>query len=277
MTKRIYHITILLSIAFAGIFAQENIVADTNLGCDTLEVFFSLDGASAPEDYSSVIWNFGDGTSASNVLEVSHTYTRPGIFTVRCVLNGARVIERLDFISVGQTPYADFIYRDTSATETEFNYYFEPAYFEPNAGVTLDYTWRFPDGSEVYEREAEYAFEAENMYEIFLHIEDNLGCADSITKMIPVAKQLLIPNVFSPNGDQVNDYFEVTTPGDYTYSFRIFTRSGMQVYYSDSPVIRWDGRTTGGREVPEGVYFYIIESNDTPVETSLSGFMHLFR
>ncbi|MCA1747917.1 MAG: gliding motility-associated C-terminal domain-containing protein, partial [Bacteroidales bacterium] len=176
-----------------------------------------------------------------------------------------------------EQPYADFVFSDISGSDTEFLYRFEPVYYMPEEGNALDYTWRFPDGSEQYDSIAEYVFLEEAIYEVFLLLEDTVGCADSITKKIPVSKQLMLPNVFSPNGDEINDHFEVTTPGDYLYTFRVFTRNGLLVYASESPLISWDGRITGGREAPEGVYYFTIESADTPVETSQSGFLHLFR
>jgi large repetitive protein len=179
--------------------------------------------------------------------------------------------------SLSEQPYADFVFSDISGSDTEFLYRFETAYYTPAEGVTIDYTWRFPDGTEQYDSIAEYAFLEEAIYEVFLLLEDAAGCADSITKKVPVSKQLMLPNVFSPNGDEVNDYFEVTTPGDYIYSFRVFTRNGLLIYASESPLIRWDGRIIGGREAPEGVYYFTIKSTDTPVETSQSGFLHLFR
>ena len=50
---------------------------------------------------------------------------------------------------------------------------------------------------------------------------------------------LQIPNVFSPNGDQVNDFFEVTTDGTTVYEFSVFTRSGTRIYHSYSPIKRF--------------------------------------
>jgi gliding motility-associated-like protein len=88
---------------------------------------------------------------------------------------------------------------------------------------------------------------------------------------------LQIPNVFSPNGDQVNDYFEVSTDGVTVYEFSVFTRSGIRIYHSLSPRIFWDGKSVGGKELKEGTYYYIIEEQGgaNPFETA--GFMYLFR
>jgi len=89
--------------------------------------------------------------------------------------------------------------------------------------------------------------------------------------------QLEVPNVFTPNGDQVNDFFEVTTDGTTVYEFSVFTRTGTRIYHSLSPRIFWDGNSLDGKELEEGIYYYVIEEEggSNPFETA--GFMHLFR
>jgi gliding motility-associated-like protein len=89
--------------------------------------------------------------------------------------------------------------------------------------------------------------------------------------------ELSIPNVFSPNGDGQNDYIDVETDGITVYEFTVFTRSGSRVYHSLSPRIFWDGNSIGGKELSEGVYYYVVEEqgDDEPYEKA--GFIHLFR
>lgn len=89
--------------------------------------------------------------------------------------------------------------------------------------------------------------------------------------------ELDVPNVFTPNGDQVNDYFEVKTDGSTIYEFSIFTRIGTRIYYSLSPRIFWDGKSAGGTELPEGVYYYVIEDTGDGNPYESAGFIHLFR
>jgi gliding motility-associated-like protein len=86
-----------------------------------------------------------------------------------------------------------------------------------------------------------------------------------------------IPNFFTPNGDGVNDYFEVDTPVGKTYEFIVFTRTGTRVYVSDSPRVFWDGRTPGGEEVHAGVYYYVIRLSENKSLKGLSGFIYLYR
>lgn len=88
---------------------------------------------------------------------------------------------------------------------------------------------------------------------------------------------LNIPNVFTPNGDGTNDYFEVTTDGTTVYEFSVFSRTGIRIYHTRSPRIFWDGNSLDGAELKDGIYYYVIEEEGgiTPFETA--GFMYLFR
>lgn len=92
-----------------------------------------------------------------------------------------------------------------------------------------------------------------------------------------VGDELEVPNVFTPNGDQVNDYFEVTTDGTTVYEFSVFTRTGTRIFHSLSPQIFWDGNSLDGIELKEGVYYYVIEEEGGSNPFEKAGFMHLFR
>ena len=92
-----------------------------------------------------------------------------------------------------------------------------------------------------------------------------------------VDSELDVPNVFTPNGDEVNDYFEVTTDGTTVYDFTIFNRTGTRIYHSFSPSIFWDGKSIGGKDLPEGIYYYVIEEEGGSEPFKSAGFMHLYR
>ena len=79
-----------------------------------------------------------------------------------------------------------------------------------------------------------------------------------VVLMVSPADECLIPNVFTPNGDGVNDAFEI--PCLYALEnsrLSVFNRWGDQVYYSDQYQNQWDG-THQGEFLPDGTYFYIL-------------------
>ncbi len=88
---------------------------------------------------------------------------------------------------------------------------------------------------------------------------------------------LNIPNVFSPNGDQVNDFFDVDTDGTTVYEFTIFTRSGSRIYHTLSPRLYWDGNSLDGKKLKEGIYYYVIEEQGGSTPFNKAGFMYLYR
>jgi gliding motility-associated-like protein len=90
------------------------------------------------------------------------------------------------------------------------------------------------------------------------------GCIDTAYKVVKVdiPSKLEIPNVFTPNGDGVNDIFFLKVSNLTEVSALIFDRWGNKVYdvVSSSGNIGWDGKSLNGKECPPGTYFYVIKA-----------------
>jgi hypothetical protein len=91
----------------------------------------------------------------------------------------------------------------------------------------------------------------------------------------------VLPNVFTPNGDGINDTFTPlystnnSIPGFdnsncprfvLSVNFKVFDRSGKEVYdfgteREKSVLLNWNGKTSLGRELPAGIYYYYAEVN----------------
>ena len=67
--------------------------------------------------------------------------------------------------------------------------------------------------------------------------------------------KLKIPNVFTPNGDGINDNFTVKGVGIQVYSAIIYNRWGLKVYESTDITKSWDGKN-----VEDGTYYYLIKA-----------------
>jgi gliding motility-associated-like protein len=88
-----------------------------------------------------------------------------------------------------------------------------------------------------------------------------------------------IPNVFTPNGDDINDRLVAKTSGLVEkIDFRLFNRNGLLIFRTEEPRIEWDG-TYKGKIVSPGVYFYecdVSERRISGIELfHLSGFVHV--
>jgi gliding motility-associated-like protein len=80
-----------------------------------------------------------------------------------------------------------------------------------------------------------------------------------------------IPNVFTPNGDGVNDFVPFPNFGNSTHKIVLLNRWGNLIYESDYLNASWDGKDATGKECMEGTYFYRINN------TNISGFIQLMR
>jgi gliding motility-associated-like protein len=69
---------------------------------------------------------------------------------------------------------------------------------------------------------------------------------------------LIIPNVFTPNGDGVNDVLLITAKGLETVNAEIFNRWGQKIYEWNTLNGGWDGFTASGLTAPEGTYYIIL-------------------
>ena len=88
-----------------------------------------------------------------------------------------------------------------------------------------------------------------------------------------------IPNVFTPNGDDFNDWLVAKTSALVEkVEFRLFNRAGVLVFSTTEPKLNWDG-TYKGKVVPAGVYYYdceVFERRITGLEQfHLNGFVHV--
>jgi gliding motility-associated-like protein len=101
-------------------------------------------------------------------------------------------------------------------------------------------------------------------YTLKLVCENAEGCEaiDQIQfNVIDNKVEINIPNVFTPNNDGINDFFNLDIKGIKTISGLIMNRWGKQVYAWDDLSSYWDG-TVNGQKAIDGVYFYIIETID---------------
>lgn len=88
-----------------------------------------------------------------------------------------------------------------------------------------------------------------------------------------------IPNVFTPNGDNINDKLLAKTSGLVEkIDFKLFNRDGLLLFRTADPRINWDG-TYKGKIVSPGVYFYqcdVYENRISGLELfHLTGFVHV--
>lgn len=94
-----------------------------------------------------------------------------------------------------------------------------------------------------------------------LTVTDSRGCVASDTVLVKVAPVIHINNTFTPNGDGINDYWDIIGLIAYQEAtVDIFDRWGQKIFHSLGYPKPWDG-TYNGKPVPVGVYYYVINTH----------------
>ena len=227
--------------------------------------------------------------NADRILDPNITYQPPYINT-RYFLTatdgfGMKASDDVLYESIQVKADFDFMFFDKDDSKT----YIEAP--EPNeGGAPLDvkftnrsingsrFEWIFSDtvrsgffsnevSTDLY-YEPEFTYEIPDDYFPALISISAQGCTDSfsIEQPITVLPSLLeIPNVFSPDGDDINRYFKVKHRSIREFSIVIMNRWGRVVYRADVRDLYdwegWDGTVLNtNNPAPPGAYFYVIEA-----------------
>jgi gliding motility-associated-like protein len=109
-------------------------------------------------------------------------------------------------------------------------------------------------------------------------VSNKSTCSDTACVDVYVPLNLLIPNVFSPNGDGINDVFTITANGYRNIQVVIFDRWGIKVADWTGIAGGWNGQTTSGKDAPASTYYFIatITKEDGTIE-KVPGDVYLLR
>lgn len=194
----------------------------------------------------TVNWNSGITTGTITVIENSPSgacsSAPSGIFTINFIPSP---IAGFDTISNG--PLNQIV-----------------AFIDSSQGAT-SWQWTFGNGNTSTLQNPTQNFSQAGEYEIIQVVQNSFGCTDTARITLRIEEGILIPNVFSPNGDGINDWFYIPNTGMKEFSIEIFNRWGTKLWETTAPEIRWDGRTTAGVQCPDGTYYFILKAE------SLSG------
>ncbi len=136
------------------------------------------------------------------------------------------------------------------------------------------YYWNFGNGtsSNSDDPTMHVTYEDPGNYTILLEA-GNGYCTDTFSVMVQVIPwpdaEFHIPNVFTPNGDNINDQFFIDLKFAKSMTVQIYSRWGNLMTELDGMDARWDGMTKDGTEADEGVYFFkyvIVDLKDQEIE-----------
>lgn len=272
---------------FAGVYTASLFIED-EYGCQsniTYDDFLTINGPSGEfswqpvnslcdpnylfevvfiNNVSQIEWFPGNSTSFNSISGGEYIFPAAGVYAPYVIItdaNNCAVTYYLDTITV----FFGNLVASFYATPTELNWGVPVLIVNESSGGIggiVNNNWTI--GSNNFNNQsAQYNYltdESGNII-ITLVVTDSLGCVDSASISIIVTTDLEYPNVFTPNGDGVNDFFVFVANAYKEYEVVILNRWGNEV--SKTYVINdnylWDGKTQNGDMASEGVYFYHVK------------------
>ena len=208
---------------------------------------------------SSLINNSWSTTETTPTIVVS----QPGVYTLT-INGGCNTAE--DSIEI----FLEEISVELSAPQTSGE---APFSFVANGTSTNadSCAWFLNNEAFNYTAGQEYVFVNAGIYKLLYSCANDAGCQakDSVEITVISNKvELIVPDVFTPNGDGVNDLFSFKISGIKQINGTIYSRWGQKVYSWEGLQPDWDG-TIQGKKATEGVYFYVIsgiKTNDEAID-----------
>ena len=199
-------------------------------------------------------WNFGDGTS-STTQNPTKRYNSPGIYTIQLtVVNAVGCISDIftDQVTVFLQPVIDagpsFVVPQGTIVQLR------PTV---NDSVVVSFTWSPPINLS-NPNTLKPLVNAVSDQTYILTANGPSGCTATDQVSVKILKLVKPPNVFSPNGDGINDKWMIQNLSDYPGAYvEIFNRYGQKVFYSSGYNDPWDGKLNG-TPLPVATYYYVI-------------------
>ncbi len=215
-----------------------------------------------------------------DTLAIGDTYTAsPGNFTTNYLIyaadttGGCPTISDTVTVTVTQSLAAEFSFSPLITT------IFEPTFdfTDLTMPAAITWAWDFGDSTSANIQNPSHTYSDTGSFEVKLVVWDADGCVDSITHIVIVkgVYTLFAPNTFTPNDDNINDYFLPIGLGivGENFTMLIYNRWGDMIYrtsgiYGDydtmAPLIGWNGIANyGNKPAQEDVYIWVIETAET--------------
>lgn len=228
--------------------------------------------ANATGGTGNITYSWNPGGQTNNSISVTPTVTTTYTVTATDANGCTRTLAVT--VTVNPKPTAAFTATPPSGTaplSVTFN--------NTSTGGTT-YSWTFGDGGNSTSQNTSHTYISNGTYTVKLVVTSSNGCKDSVTFTI-VAEELsslIVPNVFSPNGDAYNDLFTIQSTGLKDLYVEIYDRWGLKMSSFNTVSGGWDGKSASGKDAPEGTYYYILKAHGfDEKEYNLTGYLMLLR
>ena len=204
------------------------------------------------------LWQTSNGLSSTSATP-NFVFTNPGTYTIRQYIfnnNSCNLVDSaVRTITVVNPPTAGFTFSPNPSQENT------PTRFTSTASAdVVRWFWDFGDGDTSSQRNPLHQYTSAGSFNVCQVVTNSQGCTDTLC--IPVESIINIvndlPSAFTPNGDGVNDIFQVRGFGITKMTLRVYNRQGLMVFESRSQNIGWDG-TYKGVPQPMDAYAWTLD------------------
>jgi gliding motility-associated-like protein len=239
------------------------VVTLTPLGTSAICLGESLQLASSGA--SSFVWSNGQ-TGSSIIVSFEGTYWVAA--SNACGNDTAFIFVDVDSVTAFYT-----------ASTTFGQYPLEVDFMNNSSESAVQFQWEYGDGNVSGTVQGSNTYQSPGTYTAILTATNANGCTDRYETTIIVqgdASFIAMPNIFSPNGDGINDEFAVIGESIEKFNCKIYDRWGIMMVELTSINGKWDGRTTSGNIASDGTYFYVLKADGTDEKKyELKGFVEL--
>lgn len=230
----------------------------------------------------SVSWNLGNGIWQQDSISFSYFYPNTGTYFPSVTLYdtaGCQILYLLEPLTASVSGLDAQI--SASPVYANINQVIELTDASTSLNPLSTWTWIFPDSSKLYFQSTDQSiiFSTGGPQQIALAITDNLGCIDTAFITVYVSDpDIWVPNVFTPNGDGINDIVTLPYPSFKSYDIQILNRWGNLVFElnNQTGIAVWDGYDINGELHTDGVFFYRLRGEMLGgTQIDKHGFIHL--
>ncbi len=261
---------------------RDTVVARFALDFDSCSNDFEVTFQNFGQPFYTYSWDFGDGQT-STLMNPTHLYSEADSYEITLVAENP-FCERKDSL-IQKVSFVERI------SDADFTVEYDPC--RPDEGATFEakgtgfqlYEWDVGSAGTARGRQVTHPFSEAGIFPVRLTLTDTL-CSrflqkDTVVEFHALNQDFEMPNIFTPNGDGVNDFFgaPLDFPNEFLkrFSLKVYNRWGAEVFASADPKLKWDGQIESNL-ASEAVYFYLLDFEDAcGFSQDLRGFVHLVR
>lgn len=260
----------------------DDLIADFETDNDTCNGSLLVNFKNKTINSDSYFWDFGDGAISFD-QNPSHEFATDGSYEIQFIVSGGNCGNSDTLIKIVQVKNA--------SADGSFAVGYDPcsdgtiAKFYAGASGFEYFRWTI-NGQEVGDSTIlEYDFGNPGTYQVELTSIDS-SCSKFFTSLQTInigngRINVFMPNLFTPNDDGQNDVLKLIgefAEDDFSeFTLKMYNRWGSELWSSATTEGSWDG-TFENADVPQGVYYYVIQYADKCGNSSeINGFVHLFR